>query len=251
MVLATWVVLIIYVVRQHRRTRHNAGHARAADSFHIYAKSHEARSERNKSRFMDKLGYTLYSTRPSRQRGLESCSEVLCDVIHIGRVLGTQLCASSHKIGKIAIWQNYQTIAKHFADNISRLPFDGLHNILTIFSVLCEFGDAFGKVCEFSLALFCPNPQHSAKPTSICNAASELWRSSRNDTAGHTAAESCATGVRRDVVLTSYSKVKIVNHDRFYKSLINNMDDRLTGALISDNCLMKVIWLTQTSRHRR
>ena len=35
-------------LRKHRRTRHNAGHARA-DSFHIDAKSHEARSERNKS----------------------------------------------------------------------------------------------------------------------------------------------------------------------------------------------------------
>ena len=146
--LATWVVLIIYAVRQHRRsTRHNAGHARA-DSFHIDTKSHEIN---HMQIFMDKLGYILYSTRPSRQRGLESCSEVLCDVIRIGRVFGTHWCASSHRALQ-AIWQNYPAIAKHFADNITRLPFDGLHKILTIFSVLEKFGNAFGEVCEFSLA---------------------------------------------------------------------------------------------------
>ena len=73
-VLATWVALIIiYAVRQQRRTRHNAGHSRA-DSFHIDAKTEKAtksdqREINHMHMFMDKLGYTLYSTRPSRQRG--------------------------------------------------------------------------------------------------------------------------------------------------------------------------------------
>ena len=37
-----------------------------------------------------------------------------------------------------------------------------------------------------------------------------------------------AAGVHRYVVLAAYSKVKIVNHDRFYQLLINIMDACLT-----------------------
>ena len=61
-----------------------------------------------------------------------------------------------------------------------------------------------------------------------------LHQSVRNDTADgehtKTAEELCEAGVHRDVVLTPYSNVKIVNHDRVYQSLINNLDARLTAS---------------------
>ena len=134
--MATWVLLIIYAVRQHRRrTRHKPARVQTVSILMQIATKRDQSEINHMQIFMDRLGYTLYSTSPSRQRGLESCSGELCDVIRIGRVLGTHWCASSHWAFQ-AIWQNYPAIAKHFADNIIRLPFDGLHKILTIFSVL-------------------------------------------------------------------------------------------------------------------
>ena len=96
--------------------------------------------------FMDKL-YTLCSTSPRMQRELESCSEDLCDVISIWRVLGTRWCASSRRALQ-AIWQNYPALAKHFADNLNKPTFSGLHRILTASTFLKNLAlmlDAFNK----------------------------------------------------------------------------------------------------------
>ena len=79
--------------------------------------------------FIDKL-YTLYPTSPRMQRELKSCSEDLCDVIRIGRVWGTRWYASSRR-ALHAIWQNYPALAQHFADNLNKPTFSGLHKILT------------------------------------------------------------------------------------------------------------------------
>ena len=55
-----------------------------------------------------------------------------------------------------------------------------------------------------------------------------------------------AGGHYRDVLFTSYrySNVNIVNHDRFYQSLINNMDARLTASPdireLLERCVCKV-----------
>ena len=135
-------------MRQHRRT-HAATRVQTVSTLMQKATMRDQREINDMHMGMNKFGYTLYSTRPSRQRGLYSCSEVLCGVIRIGRVLGTHWFASSHRALQ-AIWQNYPAIAKDFAHNITRLPFDSLHKILTIFSVLGEFGGAFDEVCEFS-----------------------------------------------------------------------------------------------------
>ena len=175
--------------------------------------------------FMDKF-YILYSTSPSRQRGLESCSEDLCDVIRIGRVLGTRWCASSLRALQ-AIWQNYPTLAKNFADNITPPPpirwFAQNPNIFNVLEECCSYLmlDAFGEVSELSLAL-------QSESTTLSKAYKLVKRCIRalaQFTEGHsgehtkTAEELCAAGVHRYLVrTTSYSKVKIVNHDRFYQS---------------------------------
>ena len=88
------------------------------------------------------------------QRGLESCSEDLCDVIRIGRVLGTRWSASSRRAHQ-AIWQNYPALAKHFADNLNKPTFSGLHKILTssTFFNVALILVAFSEVSELSLAL--------------------------------------------------------------------------------------------------
>ena len=104
--------------------------------------------------FMDKL-YTLYSTSPRMQRELESCSEDLCDVIRIGRVLGTRWCASSRRALQ-AIWQHCPALAQHFSDNLNKPTFSGLHKILTSSTFLKKLAlmlDAFSEVSELSLAL--------------------------------------------------------------------------------------------------
>ena len=101
--------------------------------------------------FMDKL-YNLYYAITRMQRELESCSEDLCDVIRIGRVFGTRWCASSRRALK-SIWQNYPALAKHFADNLNKPTFSGLHNILTSSTFLKNLApmlDAFSEVSELS-----------------------------------------------------------------------------------------------------
>ena len=141
----------------------------------------------------------------------------MCDVIRIGRVLGTRWCASSRRALQ-AIWQNYPAVAKQFADNITRPPFGGLHKILTSSTFLKNLAlmlDAFGEVSELSIAL-------QSESTTLSKAYELVKRciiALAQDIA-HTniAEESCIAGVRGDVVLTSYSKVKIVNLDRLYQS---------------------------------
>ena len=49
------------------------------------------------------------------------------------------------------------------------------------------------------------------------------------------------------VLLTSYSKVKIVNHDRFYQSLIN-LDARLTGSPDIRELLDEIIDVVDSSK---
>ncbi len=112
--------------------------------------------------------------------------------------------------------------------------------------------DAFNEVFFSYPWLFRPNPLHSASPTNLWKAVPKVWCNSRKKTAGElkkTATESSASGVHRDVVLTSYSKVKLVNNDRFYQSLIYILMFAWQGALTSDNCLKLnvLVWPNQVS----
>ena len=155
---------------------------------------------------MDKL-YTLYSSSPSRQRGLESCSEDLCDVIRIGRVLDIRWCASSRRALQ-AIWQNYPALAKYFADSIARTPFGGLHTILTSSTFLNNLAlmlNAFGEVSELSLALQSESTTLSKayKLLKRCIRALAQFKEGHSGEHTNTAEVSCAAGVHRGVVLTS------------------------------------------------
>ena len=51
--------------------------------------------------------------------------------------------------------QNYPALAKHFADNITRSQFGGLHNILTSSTFLKHVAlmlDTYGEVSDLSVA---------------------------------------------------------------------------------------------------
>ena len=93
--------------------------------------------------FMDKLGYTIYSTSESKQAARI-------------RVLFGRSVRCYPYWGSVAIWQNYPALAKHFADNITRPPFGGLQKILTCSTFLKNLAlmvDAFCEIYDLSLAL--------------------------------------------------------------------------------------------------
>ena len=166
------------------------------------------------------------------QRGLESCSEDLCDVIRIGRVLGTRWCASSRRAHQ-AIWQNYPALAKHFADNLNKPTFSGLPKIFTssTFFNVALILDSFSEVSELSRALQSESNTLSQayKLVRRCIRALIQFKEGHNGENTKTAEESCATGFHRQIVLTSYSKLKTIHHDRCYQSLIDNLDARLSA----------------------
>ena len=58
-------------------------------------------------------------------------------------------CAPSSRALE-TIWQNYPALAKHFADNITRPPFGGLHKILTSSTFLKNLAVMLEAFCEVS-----------------------------------------------------------------------------------------------------
>ena len=91
--------------------------------------------------------------------------------------------------------------------------------------------DAFSEVSELSLDLQSESTTLSQayKLLRRCIRALIQFKEGHNGENTKTAEESCATGFHRQIVLTSYSKVKTIHHDRFYQSLIDNLDSRLSA----------------------
>ena len=91
--------------------------------------------------------------------------------------------------------------------------------------------DAFNEVSELLLAVQSESTTLSQayKLVRRCVRALIQFKERHNGEHTKTAEESCATGFYRQIVLTSYSKVKTIHHDRFYQSLIYNLDARLSS----------------------
>ena len=90
---------------------------------------------------------------------------------------------------------------------------------------------AFNEVSELPLALQSESTtlNQAYKLVRRCIRTLIQFKEGHNGEHTKTAEESCATGFHRQIVLTSYSKVKIIHQDRFYQSLIDNLDSRLSA----------------------
>ena len=103
----------------------------------------------------------------------------------------------------------HPSLAKHFADNITWPPFGDLHNVLkssTLFKNLALMLDALGDVSEVFITLQSESTTLSKAYKLVKRSIRALAQFKEGHSGEHTktAEASCAAGVLRDVVLTSY-----------------------------------------------
>lgn len=179
---------------------------------------------------LDKL-YTLYSTSPAKQRELETCAGDLCEVLKIGRVLGTRWCASSRKALN-AIWQSYPALATHFERNKASATYAGLHKILTSKTFVMNLSlmlDAFSEIGTLSLVF--QNDQTNLSVafshTKRCIRALKKLKSKELGEKLQLAEQSIELKVHMGIDLTDNPKVVRINHNQFYQALVDNIESRM------------------------
>jgi hypothetical protein len=191
--------------------------------------------------FMDKLR-NVYSSSPKNSRQLADVAKSLNEeILKIGRVLDTRWVASSLLAVK-AVWNNYSSLYNHFQqaavdperDAKERSTYLGLSNILSSTSFVHNLSimyDALEELSDLSLQL-----QKSS--LNLIQAHSDIRlmikvfesRVENNGKRNIEAEVSIENLMFKDVPLTDRPKIPKIPTKQFYRSLANNMTNRLFGS---------------------
>lgn len=191
--------------------------------------------------FMDKIR-NVYSNSPKNSRQLAEVAKSLEEeILKVGRVLDTRWVASSRLAVK-AVWQNYTCLYNHFLqaandperDSKDKATYLGLVNTLSSTSFVHNLAlmyDALEELADLSLQL-------QTSSLNLVQAHSDInlmikVLESRVDHNGRYSIEaqvSVNNMLFKDVPLMERPKIPRIPTKQFYRSLANNMVNRLYGS---------------------
>lgn len=191
--------------------------------------------------FMDTVR-NVYSNSPKNSRQLEQVAQTVHqEILKIGRVLDTRWVASSLLAVK-AVWRNYNALYQHFQqaskdrerDSKDRSTYSGLANMLSCASFvhnLALMHDALEELADLSLQLQKSSLNLIQAHNDICLMIKVF--ESRVEHPGRCSIEAASSIERmifKDVPLVERPKIPKIPAKQFYRSLANNLTNRLFGS---------------------
>lgn len=192
--------------------------------------------------FLDKL-YTVYHASPKNRNELQKCAAAVnTQLLSIGRLLDTRWVASSYRTLK-AVWQSYSALSNHFQyasndmkrDTKDRACYKGLLLKLTSEDFLLDMAtmlDALQELAELSVEL-------QRKSLNIIDSDRAVSRQIRVFEAMATnpgsyfkeATKAAEEGTFNEIQLhKATSNMHTINPGQLYRSLAENMKNRLIGC---------------------